>query len=146
MAFVKLEDQDAAIEVVFFTQAWARSQRAVESGEPILVTGEIEEPGEGEDTVKLKATTAEPLSEVRARTTREVRFELTLEELKGDRLQRLQAILQGQRGACRSRLVVKSPGRFRAEWRLPGFSVEPSAAMEEQVATLFGRLDAVVLS
>ncbi|MBA2321241.1 MAG: DNA polymerase III subunit alpha, partial [Deltaproteobacteria bacterium] len=146
MAFVKLEDQGAAIEIVFFAQAWARSQRAVESQEPILVTGEIEEPGEGDDVVKLKATTAEPLSEVRARTTREVRIEVLLDELKGDRLQRLHDILQSQRGACRSRLIVRSPGRFRTEWRLPNVLVDPSPGMEEQVATLLGRLDAVVLS
>ncbi len=146
MAFVKLEDQESAVEVVFFAQAWARSQRAVESGEPILVTGQIEEAVEGDEAVKLKASSAEPLSEIRGRMTREVKLDVTLDEIKGERLCRLVAILQAERGACRTKIVVRAPGRFLSEWRLPQLSVEPSARMEEQVATLFGRLDAVVLS
>ena len=145
MAFVKLEDQDAAMEVVFFADAWSRSQRAVESGEPVLVTGELEAGSEGE-LPKLRAATAEPLSELRARTSREVKIMVSLEELEGDRLPRLLQLLQSQRGACRARLVVRCPGQWVSDWSLPQLQVEPSPALEEQLNALFGRPDAVAVS
>ncbi len=142
MAFVKLEDEESMVECVFFSDAWARSQRALEAAEPILVTGKIE-PGE---EPKVLASSAEPLSDLRARTTREVRFNLSLTDLDGDRLSQFTELLRARRGPCRSRLVVRSEGRFEAELKLPSLPVEPSASMEESVHALFGRLDVVALS
>ncbi|MEM6931846.1 MAG: hypothetical protein AAF602_33245, partial [Myxococcota bacterium] len=128
---------------VFFAEPWSRSQRAVESGEPILVTGEVELNG---DEVKFRARSAETLTDVRARMTREVRFILDLTDLHGDRLDQFRELLQSQRGACRSMLVVRSEGRFEAELQLPDLPVEPSPNLEQCVQALFGRLDVVALS
>ena len=151
MAFVRLEDADGAVECVFFAEAWARSQRAIdqafEANQPVLVTGKLEVRqgaarelgGVESDEIKLLASSAEPLSEVRARTTREVRFSLEARDLQGDRLDRFLAVLQAQRGSCRSRLIVRVPGRFDAELGLPQLPVEPSTTMEESVIALFGR-------
>ncbi len=143
MAFVRLEDARASIEGVFFSEPWARSQRAVEAGEPILVTGEVELNG---DEVKFRARSAETLTDVRARMTREVRFVLELADLHGDRLDEFRKLLQDQRGTCRSMLVVRAEGRFEAELQLPELPVEPSPNLEQCVQALFGRLDVVALS
>ncbi|MEQ1507708.1 MAG: OB-fold nucleic acid binding domain-containing protein, partial [Myxococcota bacterium] len=141
MAFVRLEDADTSVECVFFAEAFARSARALEQQEPILVTGKIEVG----DEVKVIASSAEPLSDLRARTTREVRFQLDVRDLAGERLDRFLAVLQERRGTCRSRLVVRVDG-LEAEMQLPQLPVEPSTAMEESVAALFGRQDVVALS
>jgi DNA polymerase-3 subunit alpha len=143
MAFVQLEDTDAAIECTFFSQAWARSQRTVESGVPILVTGTLEN-RDGE--LKLRANAAELLSEVRVRNTREVTFVLRADELVEHRLQRFIELLRESHGPCPARVVIDVPGRFRARLGLPRMSVDPGAALEERVLALFGRADAVVLS
>jgi DNA polymerase-3 subunit alpha len=152
MAFVRLEDAETSVECVFFAEAYARSARALEQGEPILVTGKIEaakSTGDGKDedqAVKLLASSAEPLSDLRARTTREVRFQLDARDLAGDRLDRFLDLLQTRRGSCRSRLVMRVNGRFEAELQLPQLPVEPSTEMEESVTALFGRPDVVALS
>jgi DNA polymerase-3 subunit alpha len=141
MAFVRLEDADASIECVFFADAFARSARALESQEPVLVTGRLE-PG---DETKIVASTAELLSDVRARTTREVQFTLEVDDLTGERLDRFMAVLATQRGGCRSRLVLAARGRYEAELALPQLPVEPSTALQESVVALFGRPGVVQL-
>ncbi len=142
MAFVRVEDDKASIECVFFPEAWGRSQRAMESGEPVLVTGKIET---GEEP-KLIAATAEPLTEVRARMTREVRFQLEVDELQGVALERFVEVLRSQKGGCRSRLVLRSQGAFEAELLLPEWPVEPSPRLEESMHALFDRPGVVALA
>jgi DNA polymerase III alpha subunit len=141
MAFVRLEDADRAVECVFFAEAYARSARALESQEPVLVIGKVE----AGDEVKIVANAAEPLSDLRARIIREVRFQLDVRDLSGDRLDRFLELLQAQRGSCRTRLVMRMGGRIEAELQLPQHPVEPSTAMEESVTALFGRPDVVAL-
>ncbi len=142
MAFVQVEDADSSpVECIFFSDAWTRSKQAVQSGEPILVSGRLES---DPDTLKVRANTAEPLSEIRARSTREVQFHLRVGELEGDRLEDFRTLLRERRGGCATRLILTTPTR-RAELALPDLPVEPSADMEEHVHALFGRSDVVAL-
>jgi DNA polymerase-3 subunit alpha len=141
MAFVRLEDADGSIECVFFPDAWARSQRAIESGEPVLVTGKLER----NEEVKLIGATAEPLTELRLRTTREVRFMFDVEELDPVRLRRFDELLRAQKGSCRARIILRAAGRFEAELSLPELPVDPSTRLEESVHALFGRTGVVAL-
>ncbi|MCB9676817.1 MAG: DNA polymerase III subunit alpha [Alphaproteobacteria bacterium] len=135
MAFVVLEEPGATMECVFGPEVWSTSQRAVLAGEPVLVTGTVdtrrEEP-------QIRVSSCEPLSEVRARTTGEVWFNVEKDELLADRLDPLKEILAGHRGGCRARLVVQD-ARWEVELRLPEYPIEPSAQMEERVNALFGR-------
>jgi len=141
MAFVQLDDVEASIECTFFSGAWARSQRTVESGEPILVTGTLEE----RDGLQIRVKSAERLADARARTTREVTFTLTADELCGKRLERFAKLLESNPGTCAARVVVTVPGRFEATLGLPRTSVDAGAPFEEHLLSLFGRHDAVVL-
>jgi len=143
MAFVRIGDERAAVECVFFSEPWLKSQRALESGEPVLIRGRVEY---RDDEVKVLAESAEPLSDIRTRSTSEVRFQLSVEELEGDRLQRFLDLLREQHGRCASRLVVRVPGRFDAHLQLPDLGVEPSTALQEGVRALFGRADVVAMS
>jgi DNA polymerase-3 subunit alpha len=143
MAFVRLEDDEGSVECTFFSDAWARSKRALEEGGPVLVTGKLEM---RDDEVKVLARSAESLGSLRARTTREVRLNVELHELQPRRLAGLVAVLEAQKGGCRTRLVVRAEGEFEAELLLPNHSVEPSAEMEETVNALFERMGVVALA
>jgi len=143
MAFVRIGDERAAVECVFFSEPWSKSQRALESREPVLVRGRVEY---RDDEVKILAESAERLSDIRSRSTTEVRFRLSVEELEGDRLQRFLDLLREQHGQCASRLVLRVPGRFDAHLQLPNLGVEPSTALQEGVRALFGRADVVAMS
>ena len=109
----------------------------------MLISGSIEV---RDDEVKIVASTAVTLTELRQRSTRTVRFNVELDELQGDRLDRFVQVLQSQRGACESLLVLRRQGRYEAELKLPNYPVEPSPEMEETVHALFGRFDVVALS
>jgi DNA polymerase-3 subunit alpha len=143
MAFVTLEDASGSLECVFFSEPWMRSQAALKDGKPVLVTGRVERSA---DAVKLLATTAEPLEEVRARTFREVRLRVRADELGGDRVERLLALLVAERGDCELRVELHHPGRYRATLAVPEHRVAPTQALEDGLLALFGRPDTVVMS
>ena len=143
MAFVRMEDDKSSVECTFFSEAWFRSQSAVESGEPVLITGKIEV---RDDEAKILASTAQTLSQVRARGTRQVSFELNVDELEGKQLEAFVTLISDYRGGCRSRMILRKTGEFEATLALPEFPVEPSAQMEEQVNAMFRRPDVMVLT
>jgi DNA polymerase-3 subunit alpha len=141
MAFVNLEDAEGVVECVFFSDPWMRSQSALKAGGPVLVTGRLERDG---DAIKVLASTAEPLVEARSRTVRQVRFEVSHEELSPKRITTLSEVVRAERGSCEAKLVVSKEGRFVATFSLPD-TVAPSIDLEERVTTLFGRPDVVSL-
>jgi len=142
MAFVMLDDTDASVECTFFSGAWARSQRTIEAGEPVLITGKLED-RDGE--IKIRVKSSEKLSDVRARNTREVTLVFDAAELAGGRLDKLSAMLREYPGTCATRLVVNVPGRFKATMGLPALSVNAGAPLEEHLWAIFGRADNVTL-
>ncbi len=142
MAQVVLEDQTGSVRCVFFPEPWSRSQRALTSGEPVLVEAQVQMGSEGPE---LRCSTAETLSDVRNRFTSYVRFHLHDHELAGKRLGLFKALLDEQRGSCSARLCLNVGGRYELELDLPG-QVDPGTAMEEAVRTLFARNDAVALA
>lgn len=144
MAFVVLEDETSAVEAVFFHDAWARSQKVVQAKEPMVVTAEVERGEEG--TIKLRARSAVALSELRLRHIKEMRLRLLLDDLTPQRIERLQTLLLSEKGPCRTRVVVESPGRFEAEFALTGYGVTPTADLEERLNGLFGRPGVVALA
>ena len=141
MAFVQVEDHTGTVECVFFPEPWARSSRTIQSGEPLLITGKLEIKSDGP---KIIARTAERLSDVRVRSTREVRFKLSVEDLAGKSLAEFEKLLQGQRGECDAVLVLRS-GDVEIELELPEHPVDPGMAMEQSVEVLFRRDNAVEL-
>ncbi|MCB9665528.1 MAG: DNA polymerase III subunit alpha [Alphaproteobacteria bacterium] len=135
MAFVRLEDAGGSVECVFFAEPWLRSQRALRSGEPVLVTGRLEH---GEEESKVLASTAEPISEVRGRTVREVCIDVDHGALAEPTVRRLSALLLQEAGDRPVRLRVHAQGRFDAGVALRDVKVRPSQALVEGVRAIFG--------
>ena len=143
MAFVQFQDHEATVEVVFFTEPWARSHKAVDSGEPIVVIGNLEIRN---DEMKILARSAEPLAAMVGRTTRKVEITLDAEEAGGAGLTELKRVLAERHGKCRSRLILRVPGQFEAGFELPQYPVEPSPELVEDVNRIFNRNDVVAMS
>jgi DNA polymerase-3 subunit alpha len=143
MAFVILEDARRAVEAVFFAEPWIRSQAALKDGGPVLVTGRVEVGAEG---VKIRASTAELIAEVRARFFREVTVTLEPHEIVGDRVERLKGLFAAERGDCEVKLILRSKGKFVATFGLGDARVAPSVALEDGVLGIFGRPDAVAMA
>ncbi|MCO4747744.1 MAG: DNA polymerase III subunit alpha [Proteobacteria bacterium] len=152
MAFIRLEDDTGGVECTFFPEPWMRSTRAVTTVtakrsatdadvfEPLMIVGKVEFRGE---ELQIRASAAEPLSDIRLRETREVRIRVDLDELAGRKLPRLVHALDEQSGPIRCCVVVRAPGRFEAEIMLKERRVYPGTRLEMAMHELFGRRDVV---
>jgi DNA polymerase III subunit alpha len=135
MAFVRLEDAQAAVECTFFSDAWARSQRVLKANEPVIIQGR---PEVHRDEVKLRASSAVLLSEMRARMVREVVVRVGLHELTSKRMSALKDLLGANEGATATIVEIETDDYF-ANMRLKDLRVSPSPSLEELVNSLFGR-------
>ncbi len=145
MAFVTLEDTGDAVECVFFSEPWLRSQRVIEAGQPILVTGKLERSAEG--APKILAENARLLSEVREGFTREVHLVLDEDELDAERIDRLARLLEANKGSRPVHLHLLLRGRAWASLKLGDhLAVTPDDALMEGFETLFRRPDVVRLA
>ena len=141
MAFVTLEDDTGAVEVVFFSDAYQSARVALESDQPVLVRGKKDGRGEGD---KLLAESVERLSELRERRTLEVHLHLNWKELNTDRIRDLEGLLEESQGRCVTRLHLKDGGRKEVVVKLGRrFCVAPDEQLTDGVASIFRRNDAV---
>jgi DNA polymerase III subunit alpha len=142
MAFIRLEDKESSIECVFFSEAWGRSQRAVSTGEPILVTGRFEE-RDGE--VKMQASSAEPLSEIRVRSTRQIQLAVRLDEISDKRLKQLKTLFEEHEGNCETHMLVTNADGASGVFHLRKVLLQPTVGLEDAIHALFMRQDVMAL-
>ncbi|MEL6341582.1 MAG: DNA polymerase III subunit alpha [Myxococcota bacterium] len=139
MAFANLEDETGGVECVFFPDPYARSQRALGSGQPLIIHGKLEKKPEG---AKILAESIELLAEVRERRTREVQLVLEPDEINHERLVKLKALLKGSQGRCPVKLMLRYPDDVRARIVLPdSIRVVPDEDFMQGLETLFRRSD-----
>jgi DNA polymerase-3 subunit alpha len=135
MGRARIEDGKNSVESVLFSSAWARSQKAMKSGKPVLVTGKLEERG---DELQIRVETVELLDDVRARSVEVVTISLGVDELDSEHLLELQRQLIRLNGPCDTRLMLQLHSGVIAQLDLP-FSVNPSLEFESTMKTLFSR-------
>ena len=135
MGRARIEDGKNSVESVLFSSAWARSQKAMKSGKPVLVTGRLEERG---DELQIRVETVELLDDVRARSVEVVTISLGVDELHSENLLELQRQLVRLSGPCDTRLMLHLRSGVIAQLDLP-FSVNPSPEFESTMKTLFSR-------
>src|SRR5690606_28313958 len=109
---------------------------------PVLVTARVEV---GEEAVKLLASTAEPISEVRERSVREIHIEVERDALTQERVLALRALLEKERGDRPTRLVVRAEGSFTASFSLGALPTRPTQDLVDGARALFGDAVAVVM-
>ena len=136
MAFVHLEDSNASVEVVFFSKAWTASQKIMEKGEPVLLSGVVENNGE---ELKIKAKSAELLTEVRGRLTRQTRIVLQESDLLPEKVKHLKVLLEENSGSCPMKIYIDMKDGSQVVLNAPKHGVDPGSGIRAETVGLFGR-------
>ena len=140
MGFVTVDDERAGVECIFFSDAWALSERVLTSGKPLLIRGKLERSSrEGEESCKIIAESAELLSDVRERRTRTVNLLLDQAELM-PQLSGLKTLLGEVPGTTPVHLHLRMPELAWVSLILSN-QVVPEDALFEGLEELFRRDD-----
>jgi DNA polymerase-3 subunit alpha len=143
MAFLTLEDEDGAVEVIAFPDALKAAEPLLKSDAPLLVTGTVDA---GDSETKLKAVKIESLPEVRKRLVRTVTVRFTSTGLTRADLGDLKDTLAKHPGPCAVRLAIRVPGAVEATLAAgPDLKVAADDALVRDVERLVGR-DAVAFA
>jgi DNA polymerase-3 subunit alpha len=143
MAFLTLEDEEGAVEVIAFPDALKAAEPLLKADAPLLVTGTVDV---GDSETKLKAVRIESLTDVRKRMVRTVTVRFTSTGLTRADLARLKDTLAAHPGPCAVRLAIRVPGAVDATLATaPGLTVAADDAMVRDVERLLGR-DAVAFA
>ena len=105
MAFVSLEDEQGAVELVVFADVYQKNVEVLEKDDPILVSGKVSKDDKGE---KIICADIVPLVEARERFTSHVAIELDADKLSTEQLWALKDILEAHRGECKTYLLLKT--------------------------------------
>ena len=147
MAFVTIEDLQGQLEAIFFSKAFGPSEEALKSGEPILVFGQPRIEGDEENkTLRLRATKAVLLSELRRERTNKVAFKLDTNEIGPSDVKALHQLCIKHPGACGVVILVDIPGAGRAVLQTDeALKVDPGEELVAAAERLLGA-EAVLLA
>ncbi|RMG85392.1 MAG: DNA polymerase III subunit alpha, partial [Candidatus Dadabacteria bacterium] len=139
MAFFTLEDLTGAVEVVAFSEVFARAEELIQAEDiPLVVRGTLEK---NEENVKILADEVLSLEEAPERLTREVHIQVNAAFHGRDDLEALKRILSSpeMRGATPTVLRIVVPEKAEALVRLPEtFAVRASGDLRARVRDLMG--------
>ena len=140
MAFVTIEDLQGQVEAIFFSKAYAPSELALKSGEPLLIYGHPRLEGEDENkTMRLRATKAVLLSDLRRERTNKVAFRLDTSSIEPAIVSRLHALCEKYPGDCGVVVLVDVPGAGRAVLQTPNqLRVDPGEELVAAAERLLG--------
>ena len=103
MGFITLEDRTGSLEVVIFSDVYARCSELLKGDDPIHVTGTVEH---GEKGAKVMANDIVLLRDLNERETRRVNFIIDAESADRQKLDTLKGIMSRYQGGCRSFLKI----------------------------------------
>ncbi|MCM0082327.1 DNA polymerase III subunit alpha [Geomonas sp. Red32] len=136
MGFITLEDLMGSLEVVVFSDVYARCSEYLKNDDPIHVTGTVEH---GEKGAKVMATDIVLLKDLVERETRRVNFTIDAQEADAGKLNTLKGILSKYRGSCRSFLHMNLENGSRVTVKLSDmYKVAASEELTVEVGNLFG--------
>jgi DNA polymerase-3 subunit alpha len=148
MAFFVLEDASFRVEVVVRPKFLDGAREVLTSGEPVLVSGQVqfegeriaggEEDEEGQLTVKLLLLDVKPLAAYFANKAKAVRVTLDVDSLADQMLLTLKRTLLGHPGSCPVQLELKGHD-WRVSLKGEGLYVAPSDLLMTQLERQFGR-------
>ncbi len=136
MGFVTLEDLHGTVEVVVFSEAYAKRRTILQNDQPIFVLGTTDI---NEESVKIICEDIWPLEEAPQQVTRSVHFALQSAQTAPALLDQLQGVLQQYRGVVPAFLHVVIPDQTETVMRLSDdFRLLPSVELVNAVNDLFG--------
>jgi DNA polymerase III subunit alpha len=136
MAFISLEDLTGSVEVVVFSDVYAKCSEWLKSDDPIHVTGTVEQ---GEKGAKIMASDIVLLRDLNEQQTRRVNFNIDAKEADTGKLTALKGIIARYQGACRSFLHLEMENNSRVTIKLSEvYKVSASEELTVEVSNLFG--------
>jgi len=136
MGFISLEDRSGSVEVVIFSDVYARCSEYVKGDDPIMVYGTLEL---GEKGAKVMATDIQLLRDVVERETKRVNFTVDAKGADAGKLSTLKDIISRYAGNCRSFLHLDIENNSRVTIRLSeSYKVCASEDLTVEVSNLFG--------
>ena len=150
MAFFALEDATDRVEVIVRPKFLEGAREVLTSGEPVLVSGQVQFEGErnaqggGDDeeaaalTTKLLLTDVKPLSSYLTGKAKAMRLTLDVEKLADQALLTLKRTLLGHPGPIPVQLELRGSD-FRVQLKGEGLYVTPSDLLMLQLNRLFGQ-------
>ncbi len=139
MAFFTLEDLTGAVEVVAFSEVFARAEEWIQAEDvPLVVQGVLER---NEDNLKVLAEEVLPLDQAPERLTREVHIQVNAAFHGREDLEALQRLLASAdlRGQTPAFLRILVPEKAEAVVRLPDrYAVRASGELRSRVRELMG--------
>lgn len=136
MAFANLEDLDARMEVIFFSDVYEAAAEHLEGERPIVISGELDI---GDEETKLIAGQVYSLEAYCDQRARSVHLRFDEKELGNGKLEKLQTILKETPGACPIFIHITREGAWESVMRLgERFSVALRPKLIEQIFGLFG--------
>jgi DNA polymerase III subunit alpha len=136
MGFIALEDLVGNVEVVIFSDVYARCSEYLKGDDPILVTGTVEL---GEKGAKVMASDIVLLRDQIELHTRRVNVTIDAKETDPGKLGALKNILARYQGACRTFLHLDMENRSRVTIKLSDvYKVSASEELTVEVSNLLG--------
>ncbi len=140
-AFFKLEDQHGQVEFMVGGARLNDHRDALTSGEPLLVTGQVDAPfGDGEAVrERLRFFDAKPLSGIRAEKSSQMDIRLDVGKVSDDGLVHLEKLLRQYPGPCKTRLWMQIPQRSDTVLELgEDYKVLASDELLARIEQIFG--------
>ncbi|PIU56370.1 MAG: hypothetical protein COS89_06080, partial [Deltaproteobacteria bacterium CG07_land_8_20_14_0_80_38_7] len=137
MGFVTLEDLKGVVELVVFSDIYAKTHLLIkETDKPIFVIGNLDSDGE---TVKIIVTDIFPLDDVAERLTKSIHFVLHKDETTPNHLAQLKNVISRFPGKCPVYLHFIEPQKTETILELSSeFKLKPSFQLVADVQKLFG--------
>ena len=145
MAFFHIEDAYGRIEVIVRPKPLEKEglRQALQSGEPILLTGRVKHEQDRNDEsaqpeAKILLEEATLLGEALQERTKSITVRLTVETLDREKLNSLRSMLEQYPGPCPVSLELCSTGAWRVDLAETGLFVDPTDALLAGLERLFG--------
>jgi DNA polymerase-3 subunit alpha len=145
MAFFHIEDALGRVEVIVRPKPLEKAglREALQSGQPILLTGRVKHEQDRNDEsaapeAKILLEEATLLSEALHARTTSITVRLSVEAIDRSKLDSLRAMLEQFPGPCPVSLELSSPGDWRVNLSETGLFVDPSDGLLTGLERLFG--------
>jgi DNA polymerase-3 subunit alpha len=145
MAFFHIEDSLGRVEVIVRPKPLEKGgiREALQSGEPILLTGRVKHEQDRNDDsaqpeAKILLEEATLLSEALQERTTSITVRLAVETINRTKLDSLRSMLERYPGPCPVTLELNSPGDWRVNLAETGLFVDPTDALLTGLERLFG--------
>ena len=136
MAFLTMEDRQGNVEVVVFTDTYKSSRHLLDSDEPLLIVGTVQQEDKG---AKVIAQHILSLLDAKEHLTQAIHIKLAVKKVSKENLEDLRAILQRHKGDCKAYVHLCTDPQCETIIRTGDkFKVKPHRRLIDEVNRYFG--------